>query len=82
MKKYARESILLFFINIFASFLNYVCQLVMARYLSVSDFGTVNTVFSYLLIVGVPGSTLTMVVSKKFAEINHDDNHLTSSLML
>lgn len=65
--KVLQESSILFVLNMLASVLNYVCQLCMARALSVESFGTINTIFSFLLIVGVPGTTLTMIVAKYFA---------------
>lgn len=65
-----QDSGILFLLNMFASLLNYVCQLLLAKVLSVEGFGTINTIFSFLLIVGVPGTTLTMVVAKKYAEKN------------
>ena len=62
----------LFVLNILASVLNYVCQLVFARVLSVETFGTINTIFSFLLIVGVPGTTLMMIVTRYYAETNEE----------
>ena len=47
--------------------LNYVCQLIMARVLSVDSYGTINTIFSFMMIMTVPGSTLTMIVAKYYA---------------
>ena len=40
-----RESTILFALNMLASVLNYVCQLLIARVLSVDCFGTINTIF-------------------------------------
>ena len=62
-----RASTILFVLNITASALNYLCQLVLARVLSVESYGTVNTIFSFMMIVAVPGTTLTMVVAKYYA---------------
>lgn len=50
-----------------ASVLNYFCQLFLARVLTVESFGTINTIFSFMLLVAVPGTTLTMIVAKYFA---------------
>lgn len=69
-----QESAVLFILNMLASVLNYACQLFMAQVLSVESFGTVNTVFSFMLIVGVPGTTLTMIVSKYYAQLRQDCN--------
>lgn len=64
---FLRASTILFFLNISASALNYLCQLLMARLLSVESYGTINTIFSFMMIVAVPGTTLTMVVAKHYA---------------
>lgn len=62
-----KASTMLFVLNITASALNYLCQLSMARVLSVEAYGMVNAIFSFMLLVGVPGTTLTMVTAKKIA---------------
>ena len=78
-----KDSFCLFIMNMLASLLNYICQILMAKVLSVSSFGAINTIFSYLLIVGVPGTTLTMLVSKKIAELNFDSkSNLNYSYLL
>lgn len=66
-KKVLQDSVILFSLNMMASLLNYCCQIFMARILSIEDFGTINIVFSFLLIISVPGNTLTMLVSKTYA---------------
>lgn len=70
--KLLQASTILFILNISASALNYLCQLVMARVLSVESYGTINTIFSFLMIIAVPGTTLTMVVAKYYAGDNPD----------
>lgn len=62
----------LFVLNMAASTLNYLCQLLLARVLSLETFGTINTIFSFMLIVAVPGTTLTMIVAKYYAGANND----------
>ena len=65
--KLLKASSILFILNMAASVLNYLCQLLMARTLSVTSFGTINTIFSFMLIAAVPGTTLTMIVARYFA---------------
>ena len=65
--KLLQASVVLFVLNMAASILNYFCQLYLARVLSVESFGTINTIFSFMLIVAVPGTTLTMIVAKYYA---------------
>lgn len=65
-----QASTILFIINLSASALNYLCQLVMARFFSVESYGTINTIFSFMMITAVPGTTLTMIVAKYYASTN------------
>lgn len=74
VKSLLGASTILFLLNVLASALNYLCQLVMMRVLSVESFGTVNTIFSFMMIVAVPGTTLTMTVAKYFAGANEESN--------
>lgn len=57
-----------------ASALNYLCQLFMAKVLSVESFGTINTIFSFMQIIAVPGTTLTMIVAQYFAGNGSENN--------
>lgn len=69
-----KASTFLFFLNILASALNYLCQLLMARVLNVESYGTINTIFSFMMIVAVPGTTLTMIVARYYASNNEKSN--------
>lgn len=72
--KFLEAGTWLFFLNISASALNYLCQLVMARVLSVGSYGTINTIFSFMMIVAVPGTTLTMIVARYYASNDANNN--------
>ncbi len=72
--KFLEAGTWLFFLNISASALNYLCQLVMARVLSVGSYGTINTIFSFMMIVAVPGTTLTMIVARYYASNDASNN--------
>lgn len=67
---FLQDSSILFTLNMTASALNYLCQLFLARVLTVEAFGTINTVFSFMLIISVPGTTLTMIVAKYYASLD------------
>jgi O-antigen/teichoic acid export membrane protein len=69
---FLQDSSILFILNMTASALNYLCQLLLARILSVDAFGTINTAFSFMLIIAVPGTTLTMIVAKYYAGMDND----------
>lgn len=65
-----KTSTTLFILNILASALNYLCQIIMARVLTVESFGTINSIFSFMMIIAVPGATLTMIVAKYYASVD------------
>ncbi len=64
-----KKCALLFSLNMVVNFLNYVCQIFLAHTLSVHDFGTINSIFSYLLVTGVLGNALTMTVAQHISSI-------------
>ncbi|MEG2021962.1 MAG: hypothetical protein RR087_09300, partial [Oscillospiraceae bacterium] len=68
ISKLAKNGTALIMLNLFASALNYFCQLLMGRMLTVEGFGTINSIFSFLVMVGVPGATLTAITAKHVAE--------------
>ena len=83
-KNLLEASAILFFLNISASALNYLCQLVTARVLSVESYGTVNTIFAFMTIIAVPGTALTMVVTKYYASEgnNHSYGYLRKQIKI
>lgn len=64
----AKNSIIVFGLTTFGSVLNYLCQILMGRFLSVSNYGFINTVFSLTLLFSVIGSTGSMILSKTISE--------------
>lgn len=70
------SGIIFFMLNILASALNYFCQLIMARVLSVKAYGTVNTIFSFMMVIAAPGTTLTMIVARYYARSGKKDKKL------
>lgn len=74
----------LFLLNMTASSLNYLCQFLMARVLSVELYGTINTIFSFMMIIAVPGTTLTMITAKYYASVgsaSHKRGYLKKQLL-
>lgn len=57
------------------SALNYLSQILMGRYLDVSSYGFLNSIFSFMMIVGVIGTTISMVTAKKVAEDLANNNN-------
>lgn len=64
----AKNSLIVFALTTFGSALNYLCQILMGRFFSVSNYGIVNTIFSLTIIVSVIGSTASMILSKVISE--------------
>ena len=67
-KELQKNGLIVLTLTTFGSALNYLCQIIMGRALSVADFGTINTIFSIMSITSVIGTTLSMLVSKYVAE--------------
>lgn len=61
------DTSILLLLNLFASGLNYVYQILIANVLTVESFGTVNTIFSVMLVAAVPGTTITMLAARHLA---------------
>lgn len=68
----------LLLLNLVSSGLNYIYQIMLAHVLSVESFGTMNTIFSFMLIVAVPGNTITMMAARILA-IYKDNNMYNAS---
>lgn len=58
---------ILLILNLLASAMNYVYQILIAGVLGVEAFGTINTIFSVMLVVAVPGTTITMLAARYLA---------------
>lgn len=67
-KNFAKNSLIVFTLTTFGSALNYLCQILMGRFFSVSNYGIVNAIFSLTVIVSVIGSTASMILSKIISE--------------
>lgn len=76
----SKNSFIVLVLTTIGSGINYLCQILMGRILEIDDFGTVNTVFSCMLILGVVGNTASMILSKKIAENMADKNTKTNKL--
>ena len=66
--KLARASGLMFVATVGGGLLGYVFQVLMGRMLSVADYGLFIAMMALLVLVAVPLSTLTMLVSRRASE--------------
>lgn len=74
-----KNSILLVFFMLLTNIFTYLFQIVIGRMLTVEEFGTINTLLSLTVIIGVPIGTLQMQISKEAAECwaAGDDDRMT-----
>ena len=61
------NSALVFFFVMAGNFFNYLFQIAMSRSLSVSDYGTLNSLLSLLVITSVPAGALTVFSAKNIS---------------
>lgn len=62
-----KSGLIVMIITTLGSVLNYVSQLLMAKYFSIENYGMINTIFSLILIVSVVGNTGFMIMSKNLS---------------
>ncbi len=61
---------ILFIMTMAGNVCNYLFQLIMGRMLSVEDYGTMNALFSLMMIATVPAGTIGLVISRYLAGYN------------
>ncbi|MCL4546720.1 MAG: oligosaccharide flippase family protein [Deltaproteobacteria bacterium] len=62
-----KNGIYIFIFSMSANFFNYLFQISMGRLLTVSEYGILNSLFSILLIISVPASTITIIAAKNIS---------------
>jgi len=70
MKEFEKNSIIIFFFTITVNIINYLFQIIMGRMLDVSQFGLINTLFSFYALLTMPSLAIIMIVSKYVTEYN------------
>lgn len=63
-----KNGLIVLILTTLSSAINYLSQILMGRFLDISSYGIINSVFSIMLITGVIGTTLSMISSKVVAE--------------
>lgn len=66
--KFFRDSFLLFFLSQLGSLFHFLYQYLMSHTLTKSDYGLLNSLLSFYMILVIPVTTLQMVVSKYVSE--------------
>ena len=75
------SSSIVFVLTTFGSCLNYICQILMGRFFSVENYGVINTIFSWTLIVTVIGNTAFMLLSKNISKNKNNGFNIYNYLM-
>lgn len=68
MDEFKKSSIIMIVLTTLASGLNYLCQIVMGRVMATESFGVMNSLFSVILVLSVPGTSVNMLTAKQVAE--------------
>ncbi|MBW7957649.1 MAG: hypothetical protein H3C68_07120 [Deltaproteobacteria bacterium] len=65
-----KSGTVLFFATLSGGVFNFFFQVFMGRTLSVEDFGSMNALFSVILITGIPAAAMVTALSKKISSLN------------
>lgn len=70
----------LFLVHIIVGMLGYAFQVAMGRWLSTTDYGVLSALLALSMVLGVPLGTVGMVITRRFAEyqVNNDHRALTA----
>lgn len=68
MKDFQKNSIVMIMLTTLASGVNYMCQIALGHVMSFASFGVMNTLFSLILVLSVPGASVNMITAKKIAQ--------------
>lgn len=79
MNEFKKNSVIMIVLTTLSSGINYLCQVAMGRVMSFSSFGVMNSLFSAILVLSVPGTSLNMLTAKQVAERNGDPQAAASA---
>ena len=78
MDEFKKNSLVMLVLTTLASGINYLCQIAMGRVMSVEAFGVMNSLFSLILVLSVPGTSLNMLTAKQVAGSDGKDETVGS----
>lgn len=81
-KSLETNSIILFTLMMTTNVCNYLFQIVAGRLLSVSDYGTVNTLMSLIVYFSIPNSIISMIAARYIALYQNMDNQKSISSVI
>lgn len=74
MKDFHKSNMTMVFLTTLSSGINYLCQIAMGHAMSFASYGVMNSLFSLILILNVPGSSINMLTAKKVAQCRDDES--------
>lgn len=81
MDDFKKNSFVMIVLTTIASGINYLCQIVMGHVMSLESFGVMNSLFSVILVLSVPGTSVNMLTSRQIAERSGEPNTVESVSM-
>ena len=78
---FAKNSLIVFTLTTFGSVINYLCQILMGKFFSISNYGVINTIFSLTVIISVIGTTASMVLSKTISENKKNSSSISLTIL-
>lgn len=81
LKNYKQNSVIFVTISLLSSGINYLSQMIIGKFLTVETFGIINAIFSFLLVIAVPGTTLSIILAKKISSENFSRKNINIYLL-
>lgn len=78
---FAKNSLIVFALTTFGSMINYLCQILMGKFFSISNYGIINTIFSLTVIISVIGTTASMILSKTISENRKNSSSISLTVL-
>ncbi len=69
---FEKNNLILLVLSTAASVINYLFQILLGRLLSVEEFGIVNSIFSLISVLTIPGMIIAVVVAKECATVDEN----------
>ena len=68
MKDFQKNGLIMVVLTTLASGINYLCQIGLGRVMSIASFGVMNSLFSLILVLSVPGTSVNMLAARQVAQ--------------
>lgn len=68
MDGFRKNSAIMIFLTTSSSAINYLCQVALGHIMTLSSYGIINTIFSLILVLSVPATSINMLTAKLIAQ--------------